>query len=185
MVGQFPKRRLFTPGPLNTAATTKQAMMRDIGSREPEFVDILRDVRSRLVELAHASPNDGYYSIPIQGSGTFALESVFSSAFSPKNSLLIVVNGAYGRRLADMATLWAIDHMTIECASDEFPDLEVVKRALQKKHFSHIALVHCETSSGIVNPLSDIARLASEFGCRLIVDAMSSFGGIITVTIIR
>ena len=92
---------LFTPGPLTTSATVKAAMLRDVGSRDAEFITAVREIRSTLLQLAGASPD--YDCVLMQGSGTFALESVISSAIPRDGRLLVLINGAYGRRIAQIA----------------------------------------------------------------------------------
>ncbi len=169
----MPDKLLFTPGPLTTSATVKAAMLRDVGSRDAEFIAAVREIRAALLQLA-GSPRD-YDCVLMQGSGTFALESVISSAIPRDGRLLVLVNGAYGRRIAQIARVHSIAveiHETPEnrkITADLLPPLS---------GFTHVAVVHCETTTGIVNPIAEIGPLvASESAC-FIVDAMSSFGAI-------
>ena len=99
---------LFTPGPLTTSATVKQAMMRDLGSRDGEFLAAIRDVRSGLLQLAGVSQELGYETVPLQGSGTYAIEAVISSAVPATGKLLVAVNGAYGERMVKIAEVHGI-----------------------------------------------------------------------------
>src|SRR5688500_16109734 len=97
------RKLLFTPGPLNTSAAVKEAMLRDVGSRDKEFVALVRGIRRRLLELGGVSQESGYEAVLVQGSGTFGIESVLSSAVPQSGKLLILVNGAYGERMVKMA----------------------------------------------------------------------------------
>ena len=169
---------LFTPGPLTTSSTVKQAMLRDLGSRDFEFLAIVRDIRRRLLGLAAVSSPD-YEAIPVQGSGTFALESVIGSVIPQAGKILIAVNGAYGRRLVQIASALKIAHVAIECEEDHPADPSEIERVLASDpSFTHAAVVHCETSTGIINPVRDIGEAVHRHGGSYIVDAMSSFGGI-------
>jgi 2-aminoethylphosphonate-pyruvate transaminase len=102
---------LFTPGPLTTSPTVKEAMLRDLGSRDSDFIDLVKDIRHRLLKLAGVSP-ETYTAIPMQGSGTFGLESVISSTIPPDGKILVAINGTYGRRLVQIA-----DVLTIKTAT--------------------------------------------------------------------
>ena len=96
-------RTLFTPGPLTTSQTVKQAMLRDLGSRDVEFIETVRQIRQALLALAGVSRDMGYEAILMQGSGTFGLESVIGSTVPPNGKLLVIINGAYGDRIARIA----------------------------------------------------------------------------------
>ena len=168
---------LFTPGPLTTSARVKEAMLRDLGSRDDEFLGIVRGIRRDLLKLC--GPGfDGYEVVPMQGSGTFAIEAVISSAVPPDGTLLVLVNGAYGRRIVRIAEVHRI-----RCRQLEFPehapvDPEAVRAELRRELPTHVAVVHCETTTGILNPVEEIGAVVRESGCTYVVDAMSSFGGI-------
>ena len=173
------KKFLFTPGPINTSPTVKQAMLRDVGSREPDFLAVVRDIRHRLLALSGVSQEDGYEAIPMQGSGTFAIESVICSTMGPEDRLLVLVNGAYGRRIHQIAQRWGIRCDLMEWAENQVPELHRVEQQLASDPgYTHLAAVHCETTSGIVNPVELIGRVALGYGCRFMVDAMSSFAAI-------
>jgi 2-aminoethylphosphonate-pyruvate transaminase len=168
---------LFTPGPLNTAERTKLAMMRDVGSRDREFLDIVRDIRTRLLTIGGCSPPDDYECILMQGSGTFAIESVISSSIVRSGRLLVLVNGAYGRRMVEMARIHGIAVDTVETPENRKIDPEQIAAQIIPGT-THLAVVHCETTTGIVNPIEEIGTLAAEEGLAYVVDAMSSFGAI-------
>ena len=163
---------LFTPGPLTTSSSVKEAMLRDVGSRDPEFIAAVRGIRSHLLELADAE--DGYEAVPVQGSGTFGIESVIGSAIPRDGKLLVLINGAYGRRMAQIAEVLGID-----VVRTDVPENQPVNAAMAAHPgVTHVAVVHCETTTGILNPVRDIGEAVRSAGCRYIVDAMSSFGGI-------
>lgn len=168
---------LFTPGPLTTAPTVKQAMLRDLGSRDFAFIQTVRDIRSRLLDIG-AATGKGYEAILMQGSGTFSVEAVFSSTVARDGKVLIIVNGAYGKRMAQMCKVLGIAHEALEFPEDQLPDLAQIAAALDGGNFSDVAVVHCETTTGIVNPVEAIGALVKKSGARYFVDAMSSFGAI-------
>jgi 2-aminoethylphosphonate-pyruvate transaminase len=177
-VPRWKDRILFTPGPLTTSRTIKQAMLRDLGSRDHEFIGIVRDVRRRLVALGNATEAE-YTAIPMQGSGTFGLEAVVSSAIPPAGQLLVVINGAYGRRIAKMAEVLGIATYAVEFAENETPDAARIEAALRANpDVNMLATVHCETTTGILNPIREIGAVAQAAGVQYFVDAMSSFGAV-------
>lgn len=170
---------LFTPGPLTTSASVKAAMQRDLGSRDSEFVRLVAQIRNGLLEIAGVSQESGYEAVLMQGSGTFALESVISSVIPPEGRLLVLANGAYGERMLQIAERLKIAVAIQRWPEHEAPDPETVRRLLAAESPpTHVAIVHLETTTGILNPIEEIARIVREHGCRFIVDAMSSFGGV-------
>jgi 2-aminoethylphosphonate-pyruvate transaminase len=172
---------LLTPGPLTTSDTVKAAMLRDAGSRDGEFLAVVRDIRARLLAIGGAEPGGEYECVLMQGSGTFAIESVISSAIPADGRLLVLVNGAYGRRIAQMARVHGIQTETLEAPEDrKISPGAVAQRLAQGAPFSHVAAIHCETTTGILNPIEEIGEACSKAGAAYIVDAMSSFGAIPT-----
>jgi len=169
---------LFTPGPLTTSGTVKTAMLRDAGSRDPDFLAVVRSIRERLLAIGGAAPGGPYECVLMQGSGTFAIESVISSAIPPNGRLLVAVNGAYGRRIAQMARIHGIEIETVDIPENRKVSAADVAGRLAAARFSHVAVVHCETTTGIVNPIEEIGAAAGSAGAVFIVDAMSSFGAI-------
>ena len=154
-------------------------MLRDVGSRDAEFVSIVREIRKQLLGVAGVSQEDGYEGILIQGSGTFAIESVISSVIPRDGKLLIIINGAYGKRILDIAERHGIASITIEVQENTPPNPQQVRRTLSDdSEITHVAMVHCETSSGILNPVHEIGAVVKDLQRTFIVDAMSSFGGI-------
>ena len=173
-----PSKLLFTPGPLTTSATVKQAMLRDLGSLDKDFLGSVLRIRTRLLELGPYPPED-YECILMQGSGTFVVESVISSAIPRDGKLLVLVNGAYGRRIAQTARIHGIALDVLEVAENKkfTPEL-VANHLISATGITHVAIVHCETTSGILNQVEEIGHLVHDAGAVYIVDAMSSFGAI-------
>ena len=168
-------KALFTPGPLNTSGSTKQAMLRDLGSRDAEFIEVVKDVRSRLVGLGDG--HEEYTSIIMQGSGTFGIEAVLTSAIPQDGKLLILINGAYGERMSKIAEVHRIPTVALRTPEDDVPDPKSMREALEADPaITHVAVVHCETTTGILNPIEKYGKIAREFDKIYIVDAMSSFG---------
>jgi len=169
---------LFTPGPLTTSWTVKQAMLRDLGSRDFEFISIIQDIRSRLVALAEAEETE-YTAVIMQGSGTFGVESVIGSVIPPDGKLLVIVNGAYGRRIVKMASVLKIGLEVMNYPEDCIPDLDEIDAKLASgPTITHVAVVHCETTTGIFNPVNQIGEIVKKYGRQYFVDAMSSFGAV-------
>jgi 2-aminoethylphosphonate-pyruvate transaminase len=170
---------LFTPGPLTTSATVKAAMQRDIGSRDVEFIELIANIRTELLRIGGVSKEAGYEAILMQGSGTFAIESVLSSVIPPNGHLLVLANGAYGERIFQIAERLNIPASIQRWPENKSPDVDTVRQLLeQTPRLTHVAIVHLETTTGILNPIDAIGRVVHERGCQFIVDAMSSFGGL-------
>jgi 2-aminoethylphosphonate-pyruvate transaminase len=170
---------LFTPGPLTTSKTVKQAMLRDVGTWDREFSDVVAGVRHSLLAIAGVSKEQGYEAVLMQGSGSFGLEAVVTSTTPPQGKLLVLVNGAYGERIAKMAAMQSIGLTTIKYPECQPPRAEDVRAALAADAaITHVVVVHCETTSGMLNPIESIGRVAAEFKKTFVVDAMSSFGAI-------
>lgn len=168
---------LFTPGPLTTSRSVKQAMLRDLGSRDSAFVNLVRDVRQRLLALAGVAAPD-YECVIMQGSGTYSVEAVISSAVSAQGKLLAISNGAYGQRIIQIAKVHKIDATILTYPEDAKPTAADVEAALaQDPALTHVALVHSETTTGMINPIDEIGAVVKLHKRRFIVDAMSSFGG--------
>ncbi len=169
---------LLTPGPLTTSMTVKQAMLRDLGSRDYEFIEVVSEIRRGLLELGEVD-SDAYAAIPMQGSGTFAIESVFSSIMPPGGKVLIAQNGAYGRRMAAICETLRIGHVCATFPEDQVVDPLAIARNLEENpDLTHVAVVHCETTTGIMNPVEDLGEVVRAAGRLYIVDAMSSFGAV-------
>jgi 2-aminoethylphosphonate-pyruvate transaminase len=168
---------LLTPGPLTTSATVKSAMLHDWGSRDRRFIDMNADIRRRLVALAGAAKT--HVTVPVQGSGTFSVEAMIGTLVPRRGKLLILVNGAYGKRMAKICDYYGRAYATYETAEDVTPDPAEVKRRLAADAaITHVAAVYCETTSGILNPIAEIAAVVQAAGRSLLVDAMSGFGAL-------
>jgi 2-aminoethylphosphonate-pyruvate transaminase len=174
-----PKKLLFTPGPLSTSLTVKEAMLWDMGSRDDEFVNAVKQIRSELLTLAHVTKEEGYETVLVQGSGTFGVESVISSVVGKNDHLLILANGAYGDRIAKMAGIHQLRHQVVRFAEDEIVTAAATT-ALLNAHpeITHVACIHSETTTGLFNPIGEIGAVCRQFNKVFIVDAMSSFGGV-------
>lgn len=170
--------KLLTPGPLTTTATVKQEMLFDHCTWDDDYKKITLKIRNQLLQLAHVNEND-YTVVLMQGSGTFGVESVITSVIGEDEKLLIVANGAYGKRIKDICEHADVNHTVIEFAEDENPDAKIIAKALQDDGaITHVAMVHSETTSGILNDIESVAKIVKENNKVFIVDAMSSFGGV-------
>jgi len=168
---------LLTPGPLTTSATVKQAMLRDWGSRDAAFIALNRRIRERLLALVQAG--DSHVCVPVQGSGTFAVEATIGTLVPGDGRLLVLVNGAYGRRMVRIAEVIGLAVTSLSWPEDEAVDAQALDQALAADPaISHVAVVHCETTSGILNPLQDVADVCARHRRSLLIDAMSSFGAL-------
>ncbi|MHA1536609.1 MAG: 2-aminoethylphosphonate--pyruvate transaminase [Alphaproteobacteria bacterium] len=168
---------LLTPGPLTTSAGVKAAMQRDWGSRDAAFVAMDASVRQRL--LAIAEGGESHVCVPIQGSGTFAVEATLATLVPRTGKVLVLVNGAYGARIAKICAAIGRDHVVYETAEDEPHDRAELGRLLAADPaITHVAAIHCETTSGILNPIEAIAEVTAHAGRALVVDAMSAFGAL-------
>ncbi|MDR5901116.1 2-aminoethylphosphonate--pyruvate transaminase [Halomonas icarae] len=169
---------LLTPGPLTTSDATKAAMLHDWGSWDDDFNRLTAEVREQLLEMAGA-PGDAYACVPLQGSGTFAVEAALATAIDRQGKALVLANGAYGQRAAKILDYLGRAHVVLD-KGDYLPprDEEVAAHLDADPEITDVFLVHCETSSGILNPLSEIAEVVKARGKGLIVDAMSSFGAV-------
>jgi 2-aminoethylphosphonate-pyruvate transaminase len=168
---------LLTPGPLTTALATKCAMLRDWGSWDSSFNAITAGVRERL--LAMVAGHHSHVCVPMQGSGTFSVEAAVNTLVPRDGHLLVLINGAYGKRLAKLAQMMGRRTSIFETAEDVPTTARDVERLLAgDASVTHVALIHCETSTGILNPLAEIAAVVARHGKGLIVDAMSSFGAL-------
>jgi 2-aminoethylphosphonate-pyruvate transaminase len=168
---------LLTPGPLTTSLPTKAAMLRDWGSWDSKFNAVTADVRRRLTDIVSAS--DAHVCVPMQGSGTFAVEAAVNTIVPRSGHVLVLINGAYGKRMAKLVGMMGRRVSTFETADDVPTTADDVERLLAgDASITHVGLVHCETSTGILNPLPAIAAVVKKHGKSLIVDAMSSFGAL-------
>ena len=166
---------LLTPGPLTTTLRTKLAMLNDWGSWDQDFKTITANLRQSLLKIIK---DQGEYAvIPMQGSGTFSVEAAIGTVVPKKGHLLVLDNGAYCKRMAGISTKLGLKTTTLSFPESEKVDVNLVKKALEEHtDITHVGLIHCETGTGILNPLQEISDLCREKGVGLIIDAMSSFG---------
>ena len=170
--------KLLTPGPLTTTATVKKEMLTDRCTWDEDYKKITQKTRNQLLKIAGTDPNI-YTSVLLQGSGTFGVESVLTSSLKSQHTCLIITNGAYGNRMIEIVKRAGLNNIVYTVPSEQIPVASEIEIILHNnKDISHIAMVHCETTTGILNPLLPLAQLAQKYNKTFIVDAMSSFGGI-------
>ncbi|MEZ7008953.1 2-aminoethylphosphonate--pyruvate transaminase [Aeromonas sp. S13(2024)] len=172
---------LLTPGPLSTTATVRASMLQDSCTWDADYNQgVVEPIRRELVRLATGPEYQSDYSVVLlQGSGSYVVESVLGSAIGVDECLLIINNGAYGARMGEMARCLGLSHHELDCGETTRPEPAAIEAMLARHpEITHLAMVHCETTTGMLNPLEEVAVLCQRRGIRLIVDAMSSFGGI-------
>jgi 2-aminoethylphosphonate-pyruvate transaminase len=168
---------LLTPGPLTTSLATKAAMLRDWGSWDAAFNAVTAEIRSKLLDVV--AGHGTHVCVPMQGSGTFSVEAAINTLVPRDGHVLVLVNGAYGTRMAKLTQMMGRRLSTFETAEDVPTTPQDVDRLLSAdRSITHVGLIHCETSTGILNPLTEIAEIVARHDRRLIVDAMSSFGAL-------
>jgi len=168
---------LLTPGPLTTAASVKHAMLRDWGSWDADFRAMTARLRAGLLEIAG---DDGSLDcVPMQGSGTFSVEAMLGSLIPRDGKTLVLSNGAYGMRIARTLEYLGRDFTLID-KGDYLPPrgAEVARALAEDARITDVVVVHCETSSGILNPLREISDAVAAAGRRLWIDSMSAFGAL-------
>lgn len=172
---------LLTPGPLTTTQTVRESMLKDWCTWDDDYnLGVVQAVRSKLVSLiASDAEQDLYTATLMQGSGTASVEATIGSVIPENGKLLVINNGAYGARIAEIARYLKIDCYVLELGELEPPTASQVKELLQQDgRITHVAMVHCETTTGMLNPLASICEVVKQHGKIMILDAMSSLGGI-------
>jgi len=168
---------LLTPGPLTTSRRVKEAMLRDWGSWDRDFNEVTADIRRRLVAMCGG--DEDYQCVPMQGSGTFSVEAMLANFLPRDGRTLVLMNGTYGQRAARTLDYLGRDYVVFDKGDYLPPKADEVDDILSRNPaITDVFAVHCETSSGILNPLKDISDAVHKRERRLIVDAMSSFGAI-------
>ena len=168
---------LFTPGPLTTSQTVKQAMLRDLGSRDVEFIRVVQEIRNGLLNVSGVSQSDGYECVLLQGSGTFGIEAVMTCAIPRSGKWLIVMNGAYGQRMQKIADVHGIPTAVLNYEENQYISALDVDRVLSNDpSISAVAVVHCETTTGIMNPIDEVGAVVRKHNRTYFVDSMSAFG---------
>ncbi len=144
---------LLTPGPLTTSNTVKKAMEKDYCTWDDDYKNITQSIRHSLLKIAQVHPDD-YTAVPIQGSGTYGVESVISSIIPNNGTLLIAMNGAYGQRIGQMADVYGINHVDLVVDEQQPVTKELVRAEIEAHpEITHFAMIHCETTTGILNPI--------------------------------
>tara|TARA_B100001250_G_scaffold108135_1_gene91265 strand:- start:41 stop:1168 length:1128 start_codon:yes stop_codon:yes gene_type:complete len=172
---------LLTPGPLTTTRTVREAMMEEYSTWDVDYNNIVESIRNSLVRLAvRDDVNLGSFtSVLMPGSGTFSVESVVGSVIPPDGKLLVLNNGAYGARVATISRMLGIETVELSQVETELTNLNAVEKILiEDPAISHVAMVHCETTTGMLNPAEAVGEIVRRLGRIYILDAMSSFGGI-------
>lgn len=170
--------KLLTPGPLTTTDTVKREMLVDRCTWDDDYKAVTQKIRRRLLELAHLSEDD-YTAVLMQGSGTFGVESVLTSVVGDEDKVLICSNGAYGKRMTEICQRGRVPYVHYAQDYDKMPDAAQVARLLREDPaITHVAMVHSETTSGILNDIQSVGKVVRDAGRTFIVDAMSSFGGV-------
>lgn len=168
---------LLTPGPLTTTLRTKRAMLRDWGSWDADFIAVTAEVRRELLAIVHGEATHAV--VPLQGSGTFAVEAAVATLVPRDGHVLVLDNGAYCKRMGRLSTLMGRRTTVLPHAEDRAVDPAALERALDAEPgITHVGLIHCETGTGVINPLEAIAAVCERRGKGLIVDAMSSFAAL-------
>ena len=168
---------LLTPGPLSTTKGVKAAMLRDWCTWDEDYNSVVQELRGKLVRLATKA--EGYTAVLMQGSGTFCVEAAIGTAVPEDGTLLVLANGAYGARIREIARRLGLRVVTNDSGEVNPPDVGLLEQTLASDpSITHVAVVHCETTTGMLNPVEAIGRTVKTFGKVFIVDAMSSFGGI-------
>jgi 2-aminoethylphosphonate-pyruvate transaminase len=168
---------LLTPGPLTTSLATKQAMLRDWGSWDAAFNAMTGSLCADLVDVVHGAGT--HVCVPLQGSGTFSVEAALANLVPRDGKVLVPQNGAYCQRILRILGYLGRAHVALDLAEDRVPTAALLEEAFARDPaITHVAQVHCETGTGILNPLPEIAAACARHGKALIVDAMSSFGAI-------
>ncbi|MDH3629500.1 MAG: 2-aminoethylphosphonate--pyruvate transaminase [Gammaproteobacteria bacterium] len=168
---------LLTPGPLTTSLSVKQAMLHDYGSRDATFIDLNARILERLVDIVHGQGT--HVSVPLQGSGTFVVEAMIGNFVPADGKLLVLINGAYGKRIAKICDYYQRDYLVQESAEDVPVDTDQLDATLDANpDIGHVVVVHCETTSGILNPIAEVAQIVARHGRSLLIDSMSAFGAL-------
>ena len=167
---------LLNPGPVNVSPRVRAALAReDLCHREPEYAALQASIRSRLLQAF--APEGGFTAVLMTGSGTAALEAAVTSVLSDRGRLVVVANGVYGERIGAIAAAARLPHTVVAGAWTEPPDLDAVERALRAPDVEAVAVVHHETTTGLVNPVDAVARLARAHGKLVLVDSVSGLAG--------
>ena len=169
---------LLTPGPLSTAFDVKEAMLKDWGSWDDDFRAMTRNLRQRLLGMIGPGAGD-YDCVPVQGSGSYCVEAMLGSFVPRDGKVLVLANGAYGLRAAKTMEYLGREFRLLD-KGDYLPPRgdEVAAILAQDLAITHVLTIHCETSSGILNPVDEVAEATRRAGRKLLIDSMSAFGAL-------
>ena len=175
---EFGEPYLLTPGPLTTSFAVKQAMLRDWGSWDDDFRAMTKTMRAALLDLIGPGAGD-YDCVPIQGSGSYCVEAMLGSFVPRDGKVLVLANGAYGLRASETLRYLGRDQHLLD-KGDYMPPRgdEVAEILARDPAITHVLIIHCETSSGILNPVAELAEAAHAAGRKVLIDSMSAFGAI-------
>ena len=169
---------LLTPGPLTTSYAVKEAMLRDWGSWDGDFRAMTQTMRDALLAML-GQGGEAFDCVPMQGSGSFSVEAMLGSFIPRDGKVLVLANGAYGLRTAQTLHYLGRDHIVLD-KGDYLPPRgdEVARILADDPAITHVVAIHCETSSGILNPVEEISEVTYAAGRKLLIDSMSAFGAI-------
>ena len=168
---------LLTPGPLTTSLSVKQAMLHDYGSRDATFIELNARILERLVGIVNGEGS--YVAVPLQGSGTFVVEAMIGNFVPADGKLLILINGAYGQRIKKICDYYGRNYIVQETPEDVPVNSVQLDAALDNDtSITHVVVVHCETTSGILNPLREVSEIVARHRRSLLIDSMSAFGAL-------
>lgn len=170
---------LLTPGPLSTSESVRHAMLQDWCTWDKDYNEgIVTPLRHDLLAIAELDEAD-YTTVLLQGSGTYCVEATIGATVRPEDKLLILANGAYGKRMAQIADYYKLNYVLVSLGETELVTGEVARKALEANPgVTHLSMVHSETTTGLLNPIEEVAEVIRGRGITFIVDAMSSFAGV-------
>lgn len=172
----MPPRLLLGPGPSNAHPRVLQALaMRQVGHLDPAFIQLMNEVQELL---RYAWQTENQLTIPVSGTGSAAMEATLANLVEPGDVVLVGINGYFGLRLVDMAERYRAEVRTLERPWGEVFSLAELRTGLETHRPAILALVHAETSTGACQPLEGVAELCQEFNCLLLVDTVTSLGGV-------
>ena len=168
---------LLTPGPLTTSPSVKEAMMHDYGSRDNTFIELNANMLESLINIVNGQGT--HVSVPLQGSGSFVVEAMIGNFVPADGKVLILVNGAYGKRIVKMCDYYKRHYNVQETPEDVPVDVVQLDKTLSANaDITHVVVVYCETTSGILNPLKEVSEVVAKHKRGLLIDAMSAFGAL-------
>jgi 2-aminoethylphosphonate-pyruvate transaminase len=168
---------LLTPGPLTTSPSVKEAMLHDYGSRDNTFIELNANMLESLINIVNGQGT--HVSVPLQGSGSFVVEAMIGNFVPADGKVLILVNGAYGKRIVKMCDYYKRHYIVQETPEDVPVDaVQLDKTLAANADITHVVVVYCETTSGILNPLKKVSDVVANHKRGLLIDAMSAFGAL-------